>query len=256
MAIEVLRAPGVVKCLKCKRTGGVGGVTPRRVPPSILVRGFRMQTRRDLSVRTEGCVRKSWNRSSSRDGQTVCRAESSRRSNCVAQLCPGWQPMPILCSGFNSADHPVGGSMHGWCSRSEGASFTRRHWRSLSIVKKRFGVVRRFQSFGQLPGGISYGSLAGTRPAPSQPWVGRDRLRPVLAIRAPDTSAADIQSKRAALLFDAVARRAQIDPFVLHGPPRALEENVVVAAPASIHVELDTVIRGILVNSPPVNCAP
>ena len=35
---------------------------------------------------------------------------------------------------------------------------------------------------------------------------------------------------KAALLFDAVGRWAQVDPFVLHGPPQALDEDVVVAA--------------------------
>ena len=36
---------------------------------------------------------------------------------------------------------------------------------------------------------------------------------------------------KAALLFEAIRRRAQVDPFVLHGPPQALDEDVVVAAP-------------------------
>src|SRR5215467_11763440 len=48
---------------------------------------------------------------------------------------------------------------------------------------------------------------------------------------------------KAALLFDAVGGWAQIDPFVLHGPPQALDKDVVVAAPASVHADLDTVIR-------------
>src|SRR5258706_8420403 len=47
---------------------------------------------------------------------------------------------------------------------------------------------------------------------------------------------------KAALLFDAVGRWAQVDPFVLHGPPQALDKDVVVAAPASIHADLDPVI--------------
>src|SRR5260370_10620354 len=47
---------------------------------------------------------------------------------------------------------------------------------------------------------------------------------------------------QAALLFDAVGRRAQVDPFVLHGPPQALDEDVVVAAPASVHADLDPMI--------------
>src|SRR5689334_12002784 len=55
---------------------------------------------------------------------------------------------------------------------------------------------------------------------------------------------------KAALLFDAVGRWAQVDPFVLHRPPQALDKDVVVAAPASIHADLDPVIpqhRGELV---------
>src|SRR3954470_9011516 len=47
---------------------------------------------------------------------------------------------------------------------------------------------------------------------------------------------------RAALLFDAVGRWTQVNPFVLHGPPQALDKDVVVAAPASIHADLDLVI--------------
>ena len=47
---------------------------------------------------------------------------------------------------------------------------------------------------------------------------------------------------KAALLFDAVGGGAQVDPFVLHGPPQALDEDVVVAAPASIHADRDRVI--------------
>src|SRR5256886_16019916 len=47
---------------------------------------------------------------------------------------------------------------------------------------------------------------------------------------------------KTALLFDAVGRWAQVDPFVLHGPPQALDKDVVVAAPASIHTDLDPVI--------------
>src|SRR5438477_4831054 len=55
---------------------------------------------------------------------------------------------------------------------------------------------------------------------------------------------------KAALLFDAVGRWTQVDPFVLHGPPQALDKDVVVAAPASIHADLDPAIpqhRGELV---------
>src|SRR5271163_2142862 len=47
---------------------------------------------------------------------------------------------------------------------------------------------------------------------------------------------------KAALLFEAVGRWAQVDPFVLPGLPQALDEDVVVAAPASIHADLDPVI--------------
>src|SRR5437868_13857241 len=47
---------------------------------------------------------------------------------------------------------------------------------------------------------------------------------------------------KAALLFDAVRRGAQVDPFVLLGPPQALDEDVVVTAPASIHADLDPAI--------------
>src|SRR5438132_500818 len=47
---------------------------------------------------------------------------------------------------------------------------------------------------------------------------------------------------KAALLFDAVGRRTQIDPFVLHGPPQALDEDVIVATPAPVHADLDPVI--------------
>src|SRR5947209_14057175 len=47
---------------------------------------------------------------------------------------------------------------------------------------------------------------------------------------------------KTALLFDAVGLWAQVDPFVLHGPPQALDKDVFVAAPASIHADLDSVI--------------
>src|ERR1700745_3176372 len=48
---------------------------------------------------------------------------------------------------------------------------------------------------------------------------------------------------KAALLFDAVGRGAQVDPFVLHGPPQALDEDVVVAGAASRHADRDPMIR-------------
>src|SRR5215813_2400363 len=47
---------------------------------------------------------------------------------------------------------------------------------------------------------------------------------------------------KAALLFDAVGGWAQVDPFVLHGPSQALDKDVVVAAPASVHADLDPAI--------------
>src|ERR1700739_5104446 len=47
---------------------------------------------------------------------------------------------------------------------------------------------------------------------------------------------------KAALLFDAVGLRAQVDPFALYCPPQALDEDVVVAAPASVHADLDPMI--------------
>src|SRR6202048_2029235 len=47
---------------------------------------------------------------------------------------------------------------------------------------------------------------------------------------------------KAALLFDSIGGRAQVDPFVLHGPPQALDEDVVVAAPAAVHADRDPMI--------------
>jgi hypothetical protein len=47
---------------------------------------------------------------------------------------------------------------------------------------------------------------------------------------------------KAALLFDAIDGGAQVVPFVLHGPPQALDKDVVVAAPASVYADLDPVI--------------
>src|SRR5690348_17981557 len=60
-------------------------------------------------------------------------------------------------------------------------------------------------------------------------------------MRAPQIIPVEELSK-AALLFDAVGGWAQIDPFVLHGPPQALDKDIVVAAPASVHADLDPVI--------------
>src|SRR5215831_13062175 len=48
--------------------------------------------------------------------------------------------------------------------------------------------------------------------------------------------------RKAALLFEAIGGWAQVDPFVLHGPPQALDKDVVVAAPASVHADRDPVI--------------
>jgi hypothetical protein len=67
----------------------------------------------------------------------------------------------------------------------------------------------------------------------------------VFASRAPDADAADVPVKelaKAALLFDAVGCWAQVDPFVLHSPPQALDEDIVMAAPASVHADRDLVI--------------
>jgi hypothetical protein len=47
---------------------------------------------------------------------------------------------------------------------------------------------------------------------------------------------------KAALLFDAVGCWAQVDSFVLHGPPQALDEDVVMAAPAPVPADRDLVI--------------
>jgi hypothetical protein len=67
-------------------------------------------------------------------------------------------------------------------------------------------------------------------PVPSPPSIGPGTPRPVFASRVPDADAADCTSRRlikAALLFDAVGRWTQEDPFVLHGPPQALNKDVV-----------------------------
>src|SRR6201988_322526 len=61
---------------------------------------------------------------------------------------------------------------------------------------------------------------------------------------------------KAALLFDAVGGRPQVDPFVLHGPPQALDKDVVVAAPAAVHADRDPMIPQQVVNSSLVNCNP
>ena len=46
-----------------------------------------------------------------------------------------------------------------------------------------------------------------------------------------------------ALLLESIGRRAQIDPLVLHRPPQALNEDVVVATTAPIHADLDAMIQ-------------
>src|SRR5260370_35952451 len=48
---------------------------------------------------------------------------------------------------------------------------------------------------------------------------------------------------KAALLFDSIGRWAEVDPFVLHSPPQALDEDVVMAAPASVHADRDPMIH-------------
>jgi hypothetical protein len=67
----------------------------------------------------------------------------------------------------------------------------------------------------------------------------------VYASRATDAESKIIRVKelgKAALLFDVVGSWAQIDPFVLHGPPQAPDKDIVVAPPASVHADLDPVI--------------
>src|SRR5271165_4024722 len=46
-----------------------------------------------------------------------------------------------------------------------------------------------------------------------------------------------------ALLLKPVGRRAQIDPLVLHRPPKPLDEDIVMAASAAIHADLDPMIQ-------------
>jgi len=60
---------------------------------------------------------------------------------------------------------------------------------------------------------------------------------------------------KAALLFDAVGRWAQIDPLALHGPPQALDEDVVVQRPRpSMPIAIPR-SRSVWVNSPhPSGC--
>jgi hypothetical protein len=83
------------------------------------------------------------------------------------------------------------------------------------------------------------------RPVSSPPSIGRIKPRPVFAserlMRTPQIIPIEELAK-AALLFDTVGGRAQVDPFVLHGPPQALDKDVVVAAPASIHADLDPMV--------------
>jgi hypothetical protein len=86
---------------------------------------------------------------------------------------------------------------------------------------------------------------------PSPPSIGRGKPRPGFAIRAPYANAADYTNRKiipveelakAAFLVDAVGCWVQVDPFVLHRSPQALDEDVVVAALASIHADLDPMI--------------
>ena len=48
---------------------------------------------------------------------------------------------------------------------------------------------------------------------------------------------------QAAVLLKPVGCRAQVDPLVLHRPPQALDEDVVVATTTSIHADLDPMIE-------------
>jgi hypothetical protein len=48
---------------------------------------------------------------------------------------------------------------------------------------------------------------------------------------------------KTALLLKPIGRRAQVYPFVLHRPPKALDEDIVVAASTPIHADLDPMIQ-------------
>ena len=67
------------------------------------------------------------------------------------------------------------------------------------------------------------------RPVPTPPSIGRGtlvRCSPAERLmRTPQIIPVEELAK-AALLFDAVGRWTQVDPFVLHGPPQALDEDV------------------------------
>jgi hypothetical protein len=83
------------------------------------------------------------------------------------------------------------------------------------------------------------------RPVPSLSSIGRGKPRSACASRGPDADVADYTSRRTrqgCASFDAIGGCAQVDPFVLRGPPQALDKDVVVAAPASVHADLDPVI--------------
>ena len=72
----------------------------------------------------------------------------------------------------------------------------------------------------------------------------RNTRRPVFA--SPATDAGDIgveERGETALLLESIGRRAQIDPLMLHRPPQALDEDVVVATTAPIHADLDAMIQ-------------
>src|ERR1700760_1617000 len=47
----------------------------------------------------------------------------------------------------------------------------------------------------------------------------------------------------AALLLQSIGRRTQVYPLVLHRPPQALHEYVVVATTAPIHADLDAMVQ-------------
>ena len=80
---------------------------------------------------------------------------------------------------------------------------------------------------------------------PTPPSIGQGTPRPVFASRALMRRLQIVpveELAKAALLFDAVGCWAQVDSFVLHGPPQALDEDVVMAAPAPVHADRDLVI--------------
>ena len=85
-----------------------------------------------------------------------------------------------------------------------------------------------------------------TQPLPSSASPCRNTFHPVFA--SPETDAGEpvvpVEERgETALLLESIGRRSQIDPLVLHRPPQALNEDVVVATTAPIHADLDAMIQ-------------